>query len=334
MTLADVAREAGVHPATVSRILNRAPDLSIRPATRERVERIAAEQGYRPNAMARGLRLSSAGALGLLVPSLRNPVYAHIIRGAFRRAWEDGLVVLLVEDGGGEETAQAYERLVRERRIDGLLVASARPGSPLLERPEASDLPIVFVNRRHPGAGQSVSMREEDAGALAARHLFELGHTDLAHLAGPADLDTAQRRTRGFTEAARAAGATVAVAHSEFDEAGGFAAMRELLEAAPTGVFVSNLNQAVGALAGARAAGRSVPRDVSLITYDDDPVGEYLDPPLTAVRMPLAELGAAAVECILDRMRGGSRDDVVVPTAPELVRRASTSAREGGGGRA
>ena len=322
MTLADVARAAGVHPATVSRILNRAPDLSIRPETRERVERIAAEQGYRPNAMARGLRLSSAGALGLLVPSLRNPVYAHIIRGAFRRAWEDGLVVLLVEDGGGAETVQAYERLVRERRIDGLLVASARPGSPLLE---PGELPTVFLNRRHPGSGQSVSMREEDAGALAARHLLELGHTQLAHLAGPADLDTAQRRTLGFTQAAQAAGATVALVHAEFDETGGFAAMRSLLEASPTGVFVSNLNQAVGALAGARAAGRRVPDDVSLVTYDDDPVGEYLDPPLTAVRMPLAELGAAAVECILARMRGGSRGDVVVQTAPELVRRASTA---------
>jgi DNA-binding LacI/PurR family transcriptional regulator len=321
VTLADVARAAGVHPATVSRILNRAPDLSIRPETRERVERIAAEQGYRPNAMARGLRLSSAGALGLLVPSLRNPVYAHIIRGAFRRAWEDGLVVLLVEDTGGPETVQAYERLVRERRIDGLLVASARPGSPLLE---PGELPTVFVNRRNP-AGQSVSMREEDAGALAARHLLELGHTRLAHLAGPADLDTAQRRTLGFTQAAQEGGATVAVVHSEFDETGGYAAMRELLDGAPTAVFVSNLNQAVGALAGARAAGRSVPNELSVVTYDDDPVGEYLDPPLTAVRMPLAELGAAAVECILARMRGGSRDDVVVATAPELVRRASTA---------
>jgi LacI family transcriptional regulator len=329
-TLADVARAAGVHPATVSRILNRKPGLSIRDETRERVERIAAEQGYRPNAMARGLRLASTGALGLLVPSLRNPVYAHIIRGAFRRAWERGFVVVLAEDAGGDEAALAYERLVREARIDGLLVASARPGSSL---PARGAVPTVFVNRRHPD-GPSVSMREEDAGALAAHHLLELGHTQLGHVAGPPELDTARRRHHGFVDAARAAGATARVAHAPFDERGGHTALAELLQARdgqrPTAVFVSNLGQSIGALAAAREAGLRVPVDLSVVTYDDDPLGEYLDPPLSAIRMPLAELGARGVDCVLDP----SPTDVVIATAPELVVRASTArSGERAGGR-
>jgi LacI family transcriptional regulator len=327
VTLTDIAEEAGLHPATVSRILNRAPGLNVPDETRERVKRIAVEMGYRPNAIARSLRLASTGALGLLIPSLRNPVYADVIRGAFERAWERGFVVVLAEDRGGDEAAIAYERLVREGRIDALLVATARPGSTLLERHEPAAVPTVFVNRRHPG-GQSVSMREEDAGALAARHLLELGHRDLAHVAGPEPLDTAQRREQGFTEAARAAGAGVRVAHGPFDERGGYEAMRQVLDGGdrtPTGVFASNINQSVGALAAARAAGLEVPDDVSLVTYDDDPLGEYLDPPLTAIRMPLGELGARAVDCILDRLQGGTDADVVVATEPLLVARASTA---------
>jgi LacI family transcriptional regulator len=337
VTLADVADAAGLHPATVSRILNRDPGLNVPEETRERVRRIAAEKGYRPNAVARGLRLSSTGTLGLLVPSLRTPVYADIIRGAFRRAWERGWIVVLAEDDGGDEAATAYERLVREGRIDALLVASARPGSPLLDADEAAGVPMVFVNRRHAG-GQSVSMREEDAGALAARHLLELGHTELAHVAGPAELDTARRRERGFAAAAQAAGASVRIEHGSFDEPGGAAALRAVLAGpgpAPTGVFTSNLNQAVGALAAARAAGREVPGDLSLVTYDDDQLGAYLSPPLTAVGMPLGQLGAVAVDCLLTRLAGGSTADVVLPDAPRLVRRGSTGpAAEGAGRRA
>jgi LacI family transcriptional regulator len=308
-------------------VLRRSPGLNVRDETRARVEQIAADLGYRPNAIARGLRTSSTGAIGLILPSLRNPAYAHILRGAFRRAWERDFVVVLAEDGGGEQAARAYERLVEEGRIDGLLVASARPDSPFFEHARGSAVPIVFVNRRSAGAGQSVSMREEDAGRLAAEHLLSIGHTHLAHVAGPPDVDTAQRRADGFTAAAREAGARVEVVHAAFDEPGGFAAVQELLRtpSTPTALFISNINQTVGALAAVKANGRRVPDDVSLVSYDDDPIGAYLDPPITAIGMPLAALGAAAVDCMLTRLRDGSRDDVMLDEEPRLVLRGSTA---------
>jgi DNA-binding LacI/PurR family transcriptional regulator len=326
-TLADIARAANVHPTTVSRVLRRSPNLNVRDETRARVEQIAADLGYRPNAIARGLRTSSTGAIGLILPSLRNPAYAHILRGAFRRAWERDFVVVLAEDGGGEQAARAYERLVEEGRIDGLLVASARPDSPFFEHAGSGAVPIVFVNRRSAGAGQSVSMREEDAGRLAAAHLLSLGHLELAHLAGPADVDTAQRRASGFTAAASEAGARVEVVHAAFDEPGGFAAMQTLLRAPgiPTAVFVSNINQTVGALAAVKANGSRVPEDLSLVSYDDDPIGAYLEPPITAIGMPLAALGAAAVDCMLTRLQDGTCEDVMLEAEPRLVLRASTA---------
>lgn len=327
VTLYDVAREAGVHFTTVSRTLNGTADLNIRPATRERILAAAQRLKYRPNAFGRGLRLSSTHTLGLLVPSLRNPVYAAVVRGAFSRAWERGYIVVLSEDSEGGLVGPAYERLVIEGRIDGLLVATARRNDPAVEQWCKAPVPVVFVNRRHRG-GHNISMREEEAARLAAGHLLALGHTRLAHIAGLENLDTAARRVRGFRAAVREAGHRAPVVPVAFDEPGGYRAMVQLLHRTrpPTGVFVSNINQALGALAAAKRHGVAVPEQLSLVTYDDDALAEYLDPPLTAVRMPMQELGERAVEMLLDRISGDDgRADVVLDTPPLLVERASTA---------
>jgi LacI family transcriptional regulator len=328
VTLYDVAREAGVHFTTVSRTLNGTPDLNIRPETRARILAAAERLKYRPNAFGRGLRLASTHTLGLLVPSLRNPVYAAVVRGAFSQAWERGYVVVLGEDSEGGLAAHAYERLVIEGRIDGLLVATARRDDPAVEQWLTAPVPTVFVNRRQRG-GHNVSMREEDAARLAAGHLLTLGHTRLAHIAGPENLDTAARRVTGFRAAVREAGHRAPIVPVPFDEPGGYTAMTQLLARSrpPTGVFVSNINQALGALAAAKRHGVAVPGQVSVVTYDDDALAEYIDPPLTAVRMPMQELGQTAVDVLLDRVAGNDkRTDVVLDTPPLLVERASTAA--------
>jgi len=325
-TLMDIARATGVHVSTVSRVMTDSPQLNIRPETRLRILRAAKELRYRPNAVGRALRLASTGALGMLVPSLRNPVYSEIIRGAFERAWELNFVVVLAEDRGGGDAERAYERLVQQGRIDGLLIAGVRPDSILPVHASESPVPFVFVNRRQPG-GHNVSMREEDAAALAARHLIELGHRRLAHIAGPEQIDTAHRRLVAFLNTAANAGLRPRVTHAAFDERAGHDAMSALLEddEPPTGVFASNINQGIGALAAAREAGRRVPQDVSLITYDDDPISDYLAPPLTGVRMPLHELGMASLDAMLERLEGKPPSDVTVPSAPELIIRGSTA---------
>lgn len=325
-TIVDVARAAGVHFSTASKVLRDVPGYRIRPETRARVREAAERLDYRPSAVARALRSASSGAIGMLVPSLRNPVYAEIARGAFERAWERELVVVLGEDRDGADAERAYDRLVQNSRIDGLLVASAHPGSILPSRVGDAPVPFVFLNRRQPGA-QSVSMREEEAAALAAEHLLALGHRRLGHVAGPRGIDTAARRLAAFRAAVRAGGGTLSVVHADFDERAGHDATAELLarRRPPTAIFASNLNQAIGALAAARAAGRAVPRELSLLTYDDDPICDYLDPPLTAIRMPLHELGVAAVDALLARIDDAPADDLVLATPPRLIERRSTA---------
>ena len=321
--LRDVAEAAGVSMATASRALT--AGVAVHPDTHERVHAAARRLGYRPNAIARGLKLAEAGALGLVVPSLRNPVLAGITHGAFERAWERGFVVLLAEDSGEESSQRAYTRLVAEGRIDGLMVASARIGQSFLGRVDGDAVPCVFVNRRRARSGRNVVMREEDAGRIAARHLLDLGHTRLGVLAGPTDLDTARRRLKGFV-AEMPDGTDVRVLHAAYDESAARAAMAALLgeRDRPTAIFISNLNQAIGAVAAVRESKIRVPTDLSLVACDEDPIAAFLDVPLTTIKMPLAELGAAAVDAVLEQIRGAPPHNVTVKNPPALVERAST----------
>jgi LacI family transcriptional regulator len=171
-------------------------------------------------------------------------------------------------------------------------------------------------------------MREEDAGRLGAMHLLDFGHMRLGLLAGPRDLDTARRRMKGFVDEAGERGADVRVVHAPYDEAGARIAMRELLtlEPRPTAIFMSNLNQAIGAVAAVRDLDVAVPGDVSLIACDEDPIVAFLGVPLTTIRMPLAQLGAAAVDALLEQIAGGAVRDVTIPDPPVVIERASCAA--------
>ncbi|MDQ3866606.1 MAG: LacI family transcriptional regulator [Actinomycetota bacterium] len=326
--LEDVARSAGVSKSIASRVLNDDLDLLVRPETRQRVVDAARQLNYRPHAAARGLKRAETGALGLLVPPLANPVYLRIIRGAFRRALERDFVVLLVEDIDPAQTAETASRLVQAGRIDGLMVASAQPGHPLIELLRERGIPHVFVNRGVPRSRRNVVVDEDGASAAALDHLVQLGHRRIGHVAGPQELDTARRRTAGFVKAASARSVLVEVVEGDFGEVGGADGGRRLLERAPelTALYTSTLSQAVGVYHAAWQRGLDVPRRVSVVGYDDMPLADYLRPPLTTVRTPLAELGAAGVDALIEQLLGGEPRNVVIAAAAQVVVRASTAA--------
>lgn len=330
--LADVALAAGVAKSTASRILNRSPDLCVRPRTRERVLETARRLEYRPHAAARGLARAETGALGVVIPNLAAPVYARIVRGAFRRALERDFVVLLAEDVTPRETDEVFARLIRAGRIDGLVVASARPGHPLLRSLRRHAIPHVFANRGVRGSGRSVVMDDARASEAALDHLVGLGHVRVGHVGGPRKIDPARRRADSFLRHAARLGLEAApVEQGEFTETGGAEATRRLLTAVPdvTAVYAGSLAQAVGALHAAAELGRSVPDDVSLVSFDDMPLAGFLRPPVTTIGMPLAELGAAAVDALVDQLLGAPPRDVVVPSEPEVIVRMSTARPRG-----
>jgi LacI family transcriptional regulator len=328
VSLHDVAREAGVHSSTASRALTGATDRPVNPATRDRIIAAAQRLGYQPNAMARSLKTASAGAIGMLVPSLRNPFWSQMMRAVVRRASERGLVVLVAEDTGDEATEQAYERLIAQARIDGLIVTSASAHSSLAQRVMASGAPCIFAGRGVAGSGRNVRLAEEPVSELAVEHFAGLGHRVVGHVTGPVDAsDIIERRVTGFAAAAVTHGVEARIERGSLDEAGGAAAAARLLDGdlAPTAILVTNFNQVFGALSAIRARSLAIPREVSVIAADDDPVFDFLEPPQTAFRRDHDELGTAAVDALLQQMAGSPPADVELSSPPALIERASTA---------
>jgi LacI family transcriptional regulator len=327
--LADVARAAGVGTSIVSRVLNADPTVSIRADTRERILVAARDLNYRPNAFARGLKLARTMTLGLVMPNLAYPVNAEIIRGAERRAAASGYVMLLADAEEFHQAGEAYQRLLLERRVDGLLIASASSTESFLEELALAGLPFVLLNRRVRHVGPSVTVDDARGMELAVEHLVGLGHRRIAHIAGPRDADTARRRLAGFRSGMKAAGlrvSTGAVVESPLEEEGGYRAMEQLLrrKPRPTAVAIWSLAAAVGAMAAAKRGGLAVPGELSLVGFHDAPIVAYLDPPLTTVRMPLGEMAERSVDSLLRLIAGRPVGDVVVRSSPALVLRAST----------
>lgn len=325
--LVDVAERAGVTKSVASRVLNDDATLSVRQETRDRVWAAARKLGYRAHAGARALTGAQARAMALLIPDLTNPVYSRITRGACQQARQYGYVMLLAEDTETQEADETFTELVASGRVDGLLVASARPDHRLLPTLGGAGIPHVYVNRAVPGSGRNVLMDLEAASVAAVQHLVRLGHRRIGHVSGPATLAPAQAREAGFLSCGRGFGlAAMPVARGEFSEEGGADAAARLLREHQdlTAIYASTLSQTIGVLHAVRASGLRVPDDISVVGYDDLPLAGYLDPPLTTVAMPLVELGATAVDALVGQLQGKQPTDVTIPTSPEVVARSST----------
>jgi LacI family transcriptional regulator len=313
-------------------VLNDDPTVSIRPETRERIVNAARELDYRPNAFARGLKLARTMTFGMVIPNLAYPVNAEIIRGAERRAAAAGYVILLADAEEFEQAGEAFQRLLLERRVDGLLIASGGGASSdgVLRRLLREGLPFVLVNRRVGQLGPSVTADDALGMQMAVEHLVRLGHSRIGHIAGPGDADTARRRLAGFRAGLRAHGlrsSPRAIVEAKLDEEAGHDAMERLLElrTRPTAVTVWSIAAAVGALAATRDQGVAVPEELSVVAFHDVPMAGYLDPPLTTIRMPLWEMAERSVECLLRLVAGEQVQDVVIATKPVLIERSSTA---------
>jgi len=329
VTLADVARLARVDRSVVSRVMNNDPRLAVRAETRARVLQVVRELGYHPNAAARSLRTAQAGAIGLIIPDFANPIYAEIIKGAEAAARDSGLMLLT---GSVDHSAGAgnYLQLLASGRVDGLLVAAPGDQLPphLVEPLVSAGRRLILLNQKGTGQVRCILLDDEAAARLAARHLLDLGHVRIAQIAGPAGVDTAQRRRRGFARALAEGGVTPPhdyVIATDYTTEGGEAAMGALLRLAepPTAVFAANVASAIGALRAARASGKAVPGDLSLVAVHDIPLAADLRPPLTTVRMPLREMGQAGVLALTSgRPRPLTR---IVREPMELIVRETTA---------
>jgi len=317
VTLADVAVEAGVHPSTVSRVLSR-PQLIGEP-TRTAVHAAIHKLGYTPNRAARQLAGGRIGAIGVLVPDITNPFFAHVVRSVQQGCRRNGLTMLLA-DTDQREADELSEARALAGSVDGFVACSPVAATQQWLQ-VVGTAPLVFVNRRAKGVA-SVALDQQAIIELGVTHLRAAGHRSIAVVRGPhsywssSERDRVVRRLPGLV--------TYGPVRPDFEA--GIALATDLMRSNVTGVLAFNDVQALGIVAGYRAAGRSVPRDLSVVGSDDIADAAMSNPPLTTVAAPVQQLGDAAFD-LLARLLAGAieRPEITLPVT--LTVRASTLGR-------
>lgn len=331
VTITDVARASNVHVSTVSRVLN-GRELSLLPETRERVISAATRLGYRPSALARGLRLRRTFTLGMLVPDITNPVFPSIIKGVEGAAHARGYHLILCNTEDSYEREASYLRVLREWRVDGILIASSSTAESTIAELRREKFPFVLLNSASRPSDDLAVMPDNRQGASAAiDHLIQLGHRRIGLIAAPQTTTTGQERLLAARATLRRhhlahEDALVSVADS-FSEESGYRAARRLLldDEPPTAIFGANDLIALGAIRLAREIGLAVPRDLSVIGFNDIAQSQLFDPPLTTVHVPQEEMGLLAASLLVNHLEGRriERRQVVLET--QLVVRGSTA---------
>lgn len=341
-TIEDVARAAGVSPATVSRVINERP--IVRKETRQRVLDAIAELQFQPNALGRSLATSRTGTLGLVVTDITNPFYPQIVRGVELAATACGMSVLLYDTAEDEEREAQALRLLSERQVDGLVICSSRLPRNRIAALAQAGKPLVLINRLPvPGCMGAVETDQEAGTRQAVLHLAELGHRRIAYLGGPATSEAQQRRLAAFRQICDELGFVVPDAYIQSASAsieGGHESGLRLLDGAkrlgrtsssPTAIVAYDDAVAVGLLLAARDLGLNVPRQLSVIGYDDVPLAAAVSPALTTIQQPMRELGERAVRMLYDALQARSAQEtppvepLLVRLEPHLIVRASTA---------
>lgn len=328
-TMEDVAREAGVSRALVSLVMRKRPNVS--DERRRRVLDVAAKLGYRPNAMARSLASRRTKTVGVILDDLRNPFFAEIAGGVEELASQLGYQLLLAAGGRQARRERAALAALLEHRVSGIILVSPRmPAGQIVAA--AAEAPLVLVGRTARGLdADSVLINESHGTELVLDHLVGLGHERIAHVDGGSAPGGPQRRAaylRGMR--ARRLGRRALVIRGDFTEEAGVNAANELLELSelPTAVFAANDMVAAGLLGGLDRAGVDVPRDVSIVGYDDISIAHLAHVSLTTVHQPRTDMGRLALELLLDRI-DNRRPRQVRLIEPSLVVRSTTAPPRG-----
>jgi LacI family transcriptional regulator len=325
-TLEMVAREAGVSMATVSRIINGTAKVSAK--RKHAVESAIAKLDFHPNQAARGLALGKSMTIGVITQAIDSPFYGEGLRGIEHHLQQNGYAALFMSGNWNEADETRCMRELIARRVDGIIIFSGRLQDAALAA-YARKVPIVLSGRGLKTGGMvSLPIEDRQGAVLATRHLIDLGHRHIAFISGTADHPDAQERLAGYRRALMEAGIALdpqLIVPGDWHEEGGAAATARLLDSKIpfTALFCVNDQTAYGACLALHRAGLVVPRDVSVVGFDDLHASEYRVPPLTTVKQSIRLLGERSAEAMLELLKG-NRPRVVLPPV-ELIVRESTS---------
>lgn len=331
-TIKDVARAAGVNASTVSRVL--AGSSRISAETQERVRAAMRELNYHPNANARSLARKATHTIGLMIArppeqAFANPFFAEVMRGIGSALHAAGYNVMLTMAATPKEERTACMRLLRQRRVDGVLLTSSHLHDDLIDELLAGAFPFVLIGRVPDHRPVNwVNNDNVAVGEMAVEHLISRGHTRIGHIHGPLDTVVAADRLSGYRNVLARVGLGAGPEYEQdgsFTREGGYWAMSQLLALPdpPTAVFCADDAMAVGALTVLKE--RGLTDEVALIGVNDDPLTALLDPPLSTIRIPIFDLGATAAKRLVEMLahEGNGPRQVLLPS--QLVVRESTA---------
>jgi LacI family transcriptional regulator len=331
ITGVDVAREANVDPAVVSKLLSGDHRLRVADETRKRVTDAVNKLGYRPNYAAQRLRTNRPmSAVGLIIPNFSNAAYAEIIHGAEKAAHDRNVVLFVASAEEAGSFRALVEDLVASDRVDGILIAGGtsidveRVNEYLTDR----GVPYLFLNRKSSGLMRSLFMDDEYAIELAVRHLVELGHKHIYSIAGRKTLETGLRRQAAFKYAMRNCGLPFKkslIVEEDYSPVGGKRGLDEIIKRDPTAtaIVASEFVMAVGALNAAREANIKVPLDLSIVAFNNLPIATLLNPTLTTVGLALGYLGEQGFDLLLSTPHDVEVDQTVSMRAALYPRESS-----------
>jgi len=323
VTIQDVAKEAGVSKQTVSRVINDHQDVADN--TRDRVKKIISELKFQPDPIARSMK-GNTNTLGCITPNLSDYNFSNIVQSAHAEARQRGFL-FFTGSAQYEDDIQPLLSEIMNRRVDGLLILNPRDDDryihllPLIEQ----GFPIVYIkNSPEDEQVSAVCLDDEKGGRLAVNHLLELGHTNIATILGPANEECTSDRLKGYQEALELVGIDLdpeLIVQGNWSAQSGSEAVQKLFEQKKnfSAVFAQNDRMAVGAIKRLRQEGLRIPRDISVIGYDDIPLTSFFDPPLTTVRQPMDQFGQIGTEMLVLAIKNPKLSPQIIRLEPELI---------------
>jgi LacI family transcriptional regulator len=328
-SLKDVARLAGVSTSTVSRVIS--GSIPVSTETREIVERAIRDTNFKPNLVARGLRIKSLKLIGIVVPELQHETFTSFIRYAEEAAEAEGYNLVL---GSTSSSADTEERLIENlvgRNVDGIIFSRVSDRSHTLRILERSGIPAVIIDRSLEREDMpSVVLDNRESGAMAARHLLGLGHRRFACISGPLDITLVRDRVAGFRDTIREAGGILedkCLVEGDFKFESGRRGAEYLLDAGLrfTALWAQNDYMAIGAMNRLAERGLRIPQDISVVGLDNIEPAWMHRPQLTTIAQPFREMCRNAVGILLRMSRQGRRESTRIILGPELIVRETTA---------
>jgi len=304
VTIHDVAHRAGVSVATVSRVLN--GKQLVREETANHVLSAARSLRFVPNVAARTLSIRRSQTIGIVLPDVHGEFFSEVIRGIDVAARKEKYHILV--SGSHSDPGEMLEVLEAMRgRVDGLVVMAPDVALSSLPRSRATDLPLVLLNTAD-DAHDAITIDNFGGARAMIRHLAQLGHTRVAFVKGPDHNADARERQRGYRQGMRAiSGGERVEIDGDFTERSGYDAALQLLDMSqrPTAIFAANDSMAVGVLSALADRGVVVPAEMTVVGFDDIPIAHYVAPPLTTIRVDIAELGRRAFALLCEALGEG-----------------------------